>query len=93
MRSAFDFTSQILKNIEEIIYKMGLLEGSKLTLRPIKLIKESKIKSIYSSLAIEGNQLTIEQITAILEGKLVLGPQKDILEAKNAIDVYKDLKR
>lgn len=35
--------------------------------------------------------MTIVQITAIVENKRVIGPQKDILEVKNAISVYEYL--
>ena len=72
---------------------VGLLEGARFTVAPFKLRKESQIKTIQSSLAIEGNILTIDQMTALIEGKRVLGRQKDILEAQNAIEVYKDLQR
>jgi Fic family protein len=42
-------------------------------------------------LAIEGNTLNIDQITDVLAGKKILGPQKDILELKNALRVYEKL--
>jgi len=54
----------------------------------IKLRRQSLIKTIQGSLQIEGNKLSEEQVTAILEGKRVLGPQKDIMEVKNAIELY-----
>ena len=88
---SFKITSRILKKEQEIIYILGQLEGIKLSSVPFRLRKESKIQSIYSSLAIEGNRLSIEQVAAILEGKMVLGPQKDILEVTNAIKIYKNL--
>lgn len=54
----------------------------------VKLRRSSRIKTIQSSLEIEGNKLTQEQVTAILDDKKVLGPQRDILEVKNAITLY-----
>lgn len=36
--------------------------------------------------------MTEEQITAMLDGKLVLGPPREILEVKNALAVYEKLK-
>jgi Fic family protein len=82
----------MVEKCREIGYILGLLEGAKLVLTPIKLRKESQMRTIQSSLAIEGNQLTLEQVTKLLEGKKVIGPKKDILEVNNAIKVYKNLK-
>jgi len=42
-------------------------------------------------LEIEGNTLTIAQITDLLDNKRVLAPKKDIVEVKNAINVYNKL--
>lgn len=87
----FDLTPFMAEKCRQIAYILGLLEGAKLVPNPIKLRKESQIKTIQSSLAIEGNKLTLEQVTELLEGKKVVGPKKDILEVTNAIEVYKDL--
>ena len=67
---------------------MGQIEGYQLLTGNVRLRRENRIKSLQSSLAIEGNTLTEEQITALLDGKLVLGPPKEILEVKNALAVY-----
>jgi len=53
-----------------------------------KLRRQSRIKTVFSSLAIEGNRLTEEQVTDLINNKRVIGPKKDILEVKNAIRVY-----
>jgi len=53
-----------------------------------QLRKENRIRTIQASLAIEGNSLSLEQITAILSGKRVIGPQRDIVEVRNAIAPY-----
>lgn len=52
------------------------------------LRKDNKIQTVFSSLAIENNQLSEEQVSALLEGKRILGKQKDILEVQNAFRVY-----
>ena len=57
-----------------------------------KLRKQNQIKTIHSSLSIEGNTLSEEQITSIVENKRVVGPEKDIMEVLNALEVYKGLK-
>jgi Fic family protein len=43
-------------------------------------------------LKIEGNTLTEEQITALIENKRVIGPEKDVLEVLNAIQLYENIK-
>lgn len=53
-----------------------------------ELRKKNRIRTVQSSLGIEGNTLSIEQVSTILENKRVIGPEKDILEAKNALDAY-----
>lgn len=87
----FTITRKILSLSGEISRKLGLLEGLKIDPAPIKLRKSNQIKTIQASLSIEGNSLALDQIQSILEGKTVLAPHKDIIEAKNAIELYKDL--
>jgi len=55
------------------------------------LRRKNQIKSIHSSLAIENNQLSELQVKDLINGKLVIGPQKDILEVQNAIKVYEQI--
>jgi len=50
------------------------------------------MNSIQSSFEIEGSTLTVEQITDLLDSKRVLAPHKDILEVKNDITVYEQLR-
>ncbi|XVN41723.1 MAG: Fic family protein [Rickettsia endosymbiont of Argas persicus] len=87
----FQITNKILKLLQDISYELGILVGSKLYSTPIKLRKNNQIKTLQSSLAIEGNTLSIEQVTDIINGKRVLAPEKDILEVKNAIELYDNL--
>ena len=84
-------TPSILKYIQEIYHALGLIKGLKIDALPVKLRRINNIKTIQSSLSIEGNTLSIEQITDVFEGKRISGPQKDILEVKNALRVYKKL--
>ena len=55
------------------------------------LRRKNQIKSIHSSLAIENNQLSESQVKDLINGKLVIGPEKDILEVQNAINVYEHI--
>ena len=52
------------------------------------LRKNNKIKSIHSSLAIEANSLSLIQVKDIIDGKIVIGPQNEIQEVKNAYNLY-----
>jgi len=88
MKPPYEITSQILKLTSSISEKIGEVKSAKLIKPPTELRKRNRIKSIQSSLEIEGNTLTIEQITDLINNKRVLAPQKDIIEVKNAIELY-----
>ncbi|MBS0654925.1 MAG: Fic family protein [Verrucomicrobia bacterium] len=87
----FQITTSILSLSQQIYRELGVLAGAKIEVPPIKLRRLSSIVTIQASLAIEGNTLSLDQVTALLDGKRVIGPEKDILEANNAIKAYKDL--
>ena len=92
MKPPYELTSEILKYITSISEKIGEVNAKYLIKTNPTLRKQNQIKTIHSSLSIEGNTLTEEQITAILEHKRVIGPEKDIIEVLNALEVYKNLK-
>ncbi len=84
----FDITPEMLKRVADISEKVTKLDNfSNLNKKPY-LRKQSKINSIHSSLAIENNKLTKEQVRDVIDGKMVLGSQKDIQEVKNAYNAY-----
>ncbi len=84
----FDITYLMLDRISSIMRSIGKLDNYKdLDKMPI-LRRNNRIKSIHSSLAIEANSLSIKQVNDVLNGKLVLGPQKEIQEVKNAYNAY-----
>ena len=85
----FNFTPRIFSLSQSISHALGVLEGEKLDVEPVKLRRANKIKTIQSSLAIEGNTLSLQQVTDIFEGNRVIGPKKDILEVKNALEIYR----
>ncbi|MBE8713605.1 Fic family protein [Sphingobacterium hungaricum] len=91
MKPPYDITAKIVKQISEISQKIGEVNSKNLSKQNPKLRKQNKIRTIQSSLAIEGNTLSEEQITAIIENKKVIGPQKDIQEVLNALDVYQKI--
>lgn len=91
MQPPYDITSEILKLSSSISEKIGEIKSAKLMKPPTELRKRNRIKSIQSSLEIEGNTLTVEQITDLINYKRVLAPKKDIIEVKNAIELYSQL--
>jgi len=93
MKPPYEITAEILKHITSISEKIGEVNAKYLIKTNPTLRKQNQIKTIHSSLSIEGNTLTEEQITAILENRRVVGPEKDILEVLNALDVYKNINK
>lgn len=91
MKPPYDVTALILNLISTISLKIGEVNAKHLIKQSPTLRKQNQIKTIHSSLSIEGNTLTEEQITAIIDKKRVLGPEKDIKEVLNALEVYKKL--
>jgi len=91
MKPPYDITPTILKLITAISEKIGEINSKFLDRPSPQLRKKNKIKTIHNSLKIEGNTLNEEQITGLIENKRVLGPQKDIKEVLNAIDIYDNL--
>jgi len=91
MKPPYEITNKILNLIASVSEKIGEINAAHLNKPPTELRKRNRIKTIQSSLEIEGNTLTVAQITDLLENKRILAPPKDILEVKNAINVYNKL--
>jgi len=84
----YTISTEMLNKVSMIMKLVGKLSNShNLDGHPI-LRRNNQIRSIHSSLAIENNGLTEKQVTDLLNGKLVIGPEREILEVKNAILVY-----
>lgn len=93
MKPPYEITNKILNLIASISEKIGEVNAAHLNKPPTELRKRNRIITIQSSLEIEGNTLTVEQITDLLENKRILAPKKDILEVKNAINIYNKLEK
>jgi len=93
MKPPYEITTEIVKRIATISEKIGEVNATYLIKTNPTLRKQNQIKTIHASLGIEGNTLTIEQITAIVEDKRIVGPQKDILEVLNALEVYRNINK
>jgi Fic family protein len=91
MKPPYDVTPKILKLISSISEKIGEVNANYLSKQSPQLRKKNRIKTIQSSLQIEGNTLTEDQITALIDNKRIIGPEKDVLEVLNAINVYDEL--
>lgn len=93
MKPPYEITSKILNLIASISEKIGAVNAVHLNKPPTELRKRNRIKTIQSSLQIEGNTLTVEQVTDLLNNKRILAPKKDIIEVKNAVNVYNKLNK
>ena len=87
----FQITNIILSYVASISEKIGKISAvSNLESKP-HLRRNNRIKSIYSSLKIEANSLSLGQVRYVINGKLVLGEQKEIQEVKNAYAAYEKI--
>lgn len=87
----FTITNKMLLYIGNISGKLGNInaQGS-LSAKP-HLRKNNQIRSVYSSLRIEANTLSLSQVRDVINGRLVLGKQKEIQEVKNAYEAYEKI--
>ena len=88
----YRITPSIVALIEQIGEGLGRAEAAGVA-QDLHLRRLNRIRTIHGSLAIEGNTLSQRQVAALLDGKPVVGPLREIQEARNAIrayDVYQD---
>jgi Fic family protein len=88
----YTLTGAIVSLVADIGELLGRFEALQ-ERSPLRLRRVNRIRTIAGSLAIEGNTLSEAQITAILDGKAVIAPPREILEARNALAVYEALPR
>ena len=87
----FQITNEILSYVASISEKIGKMSAiSNLESKP-HLRRNNRIKSIHSSLKIEANSLSLGQVRDVINGKMVLGEQKEIQEVKNAYAAYEKM--
>lgn len=87
-RSPFTITNEILSYVSSISEKIGRINATNNLEAKPHLRKNNRIKSIHSSLKIEANSLSLGQVRDVINGKTVLGEQKEIQEVKNAYVAY-----
>lgn len=89
----YQITDKILSFVADISEKIGkITERTNLDSKP-HLRKNNKIKSIHSSLAIEANSLSLDEVRDVINGRTVIGKQKEIQEVKNAYAAYEEIGR
>ena len=84
----FTITNKMLSLCISITEKVGRINNYQSLKRMPILRRNNKIKSIHSSLAIEANSLSLDQVKDVINGKIVIGPTKEIQEVKNAYNLY-----
>lgn len=90
-RPPFTITNKMLSHVSSISEKIGRITAiNSLEAKP-HLRKNNKIRSIHSSLKIEANSLTLGQVRDVINGRMVLGEQKEIQEVKNAYVAYEKI--
>lgn len=90
-RPPFTITNTMLACVASISEKIGRISLlSDMETKP-HLRKNNRIKSIHSSLKIEANSLSLNQVRDVINGKLVIGEQKEIQEVKNAYAAYEKI--
>ena len=84
----FTITNKMLSLCISITEKVSQINNYQSLKRMPILRRNNKIKSIHSSLAIEANSLSLDQVKDVIDGKIVIGPIKEIQEVKNAYNLY-----
>lgn len=84
----YTITENAADYLAKIVETVTRLEFGTEFKRDIKLHRENRVRTIYSSLAIEGNSLSLGEVTAVIEGKIVAGKQAEIKEVTNAYEAY-----
>lgn len=87
----FTISNKMLDLVSDISEKIGKVTSHKgLEGRP-HLRRINRIQSIHSSLKIEANSLSLSEVRDVINGHVVVGDQKEILEVKNAYEAYGEI--
>ena len=84
----FSITNTMLSLVADIAEKTGRITNYRSFDTKPYLRRNNRIRSIHSSLAIEANSLSLDEVKSVIDGKTVIGPEKDIQEVKNAYQAY-----
>lgn len=89
----FAISNKMLMYVSSISEKIGNISSYNSFQSKPHLRKNNRIKSIHSSLAIEANSLSLAQVKDVINGHIVLGPQREIQEVKNAYASYDEIEK
>ena len=84
----FTITGKTLTLTARIAEKTGRVSAGRSFETKPYLRKNNRIRSVHSSLAIEANSLSQNEVRDVINGKTVIGPEKEIQEVKNAFKAY-----
>lgn len=89
----FTITNKMLNDSIEIAQKIEQIDSFQSLKRMPVLRRNNRIKSIRSSLAIEANSLSLDQVRDVINGHIVIGPQLEIDEVKDAYEAYQIIEK
>ena len=84
----FKISDLMLDLVSQISEKTGRITSYRSFESKPYLRRNNRIRSIHSSLAIEANSLSMDEVRSVIDGRTVLGPEKEIQEVKNAYQAY-----
>ncbi len=84
----FTITNTMLYLVAEIGEKTGRITSYRSFDTKPYLRRNNRIRSIHSSLAIEANSLSLDEVKNVIDGRVVIGPEKEIQDVKNAYKAY-----
>lgn len=87
----YTISDKMLELVSEISEKIGEISAYKELSSKPHLRKNNRINSIHSSLKIEANSLSLSEVRDVINGRIVLGDQKEIQEVKNAYAAYAEI--
>lgn len=89
----FTLTNRIVDLVLNFTELLRAWAGKDSTVLTPMLRRGNRIRTIQASLEIEQNTLTVEQVSAVIEGKVVMGPPREVQEVKNAFLTYEQLEK
>lgn len=87
----YTISDRMLELVSSISEKLGRITIHKELESKPHLRRNNRIRSIHSSLKIEANPLSLNEVRDVINGRLVLGNQKEIQEVKNAYAAYEKI--
>lgn len=89
----YTISNKMLEKVASISEKVGKISIYKELESKPHLRRNNRIKSIHSSLKIEANSLSLSEVRDVIDGRMVIGNQKDIQEVKNACAAYEEIEK